>query len=61
MVFCRASLRLCVFAMNLFLLAALPLLSGCATTPEHHVTLTGDILECGGKRSATPHWNGGAS
>ena len=60
-VFCRAPLRLCLFAMNLFLLAALPLLSGCATTPEHHVTLTGDILECGGKRSATPLWNGGAS
>ena len=47
-----APLRLCVFAMNLFLLAALPLLSGCATTPEHHVTLTGDILVDGPKMIA---------
>ena len=42
-----APLRLCAFALNLTLFTALLVFSGCATTPTHHVALTGDILEDG--------------
>ncbi|MEI2723612.1 MAG: hypothetical protein V9H26_08745 [Verrucomicrobiota bacterium] len=37
-------LRLCAFALNLFLLTALLFFTGCATTPKHQVPLTGNIL-----------------
>lgn len=40
-------LRLCVFALSYWLL-----LAGCATTPQHHVALTGDILVDGPKMIA---------
>ena len=47
-----APLRLCAFALKCFPLFALLFFSGCATTPEHRVTLTGDILEDGPKMIA---------
>jgi len=37
-------LHLCAFALKYVPLLALLLFSGCASTPQHHVTLTGDIL-----------------
>jgi tetratricopeptide (TPR) repeat protein len=37
-------LRLCAFALNLLLLVAALIFSGCATTPKHTVPMTGDIL-----------------
>jgi len=39
-----APLRLCAFALKCFALSALLLFSGCATTPQHRVTLTGNIM-----------------
>ncbi len=39
-----APLHFCAFALNLFLLLALLFFSGCATTPKHHVALTGNIM-----------------
>jgi len=42
-----APLRLCVFALSYWLLFA-----GCATTPQHHIALTGDILVDGPKMIA---------
>ena len=50
--FCFAPLRLCAFALNCHLFFAALLFSGCATTPTHHVTLTGDILVDGPKMIA---------
>ena len=39
--------------MNLFLFTALLLFSGCATTPTHHIALTGDIMVDGPKMIAS--------
>ena len=47
-----APLRLCAFALKCFPPFALLLLSGCATTPEQRVTLTGDILVDGPRMMA---------
>ncbi|NOS69156.1 MAG: hypothetical protein HOP33_04420 [Verrucomicrobia bacterium] len=47
--------------VSALLLTGFFLFIGCSTAPQHHVTLTGAILKCGGKRSATPLWIGGAS
>ena len=39
-----ASFRLCVIALKCSLLLALLFFTGCASTPTHHVPLTGDIM-----------------
>lgn len=45
-------LRLCAFALKYLPLFTLLLLAGCATTPTHHVALTGDIMVDGPKMIA---------
>ena len=39
-----STLRLCAFALKCFPLFALLLFTGCASTPQHRVPLTGDIM-----------------
>ena len=47
-----ALFRFFAFALKGFPVFAVLLFSGCATTPTHHVALTGDILEDGPKMIA---------